>query len=1009
MAIIKCKMCGGDLEIAAGVTVAECEYCGTKQTLPKANDEVVQNLFNRANNLRIKCEFDKAEQIYEKILQENDAESEAHWGIVLCKYGIEYVEDPKTFKRIPTCHRTSYDAVTTDPDYLAAIENADAVQRGIYEAEAKVIDAIQKDTLNIVKNEKPFDVFICYKETDENGKRTVDSTIANDIYYQLTQEGLKVFYAAITLEDKLGQEYEPYIFAALNSAKVMLVIGTKPQYFSAVWVKNEWSRFLKLMKVDRSKLLIPCYKDMDAYDLPEEFAHLQAQDMSKIGFINDLVRGIKKVVTKDDKATSVKETVVVNGGGTSAAPLLKRAVMFLEDGDWAKADDFCEQVLNIDPENAQAYVGKLMAELKVHRQADLVNCADPFDNRNSYKKAVRFASPELRDELEGYVESIKDRNETNRLNGIYNDAEKKYAAANTEAEYKEVAEIFQSISNWKDASKRAANTLAKAEEARKNKIYDEAVRDSKSTEPDVIMSAVPRLESIAGWKDATEIALTCPGLAEEARKQLIYNSSIQKAKMNTIDSYKEAIGIMQEIKGWKDVNSKISEYEACIRDLIEKAEADRRAEAQREKERKAVAAKKKRNIIIASIAAAVCVTVIIVVTTVIIPSSKYSKADKLLSQGSYLEAVEIFKEIPTFKDSQDKIVASAVGLINEGDFDSGIAILEEMDGYGNSEEKINEAKYTIAESLEENGEYASAAMAFGKLGILGYSDSADRSMKLWNKVARRHVISCGGGETLLLMADGTVKQLGYDYDGAEKDTIPQINALKDIISVSVTSYFDFVAVTSDGKAIDRHREEATNVVVACGDDFDNAYLLIDGTVQCTDDDINVSDWENIVDICMSKNHLVGLKADGTVVSSGTKYADEGQCNVSGWTDIVQIACGEDYTLGLKSDGTVVYAGSSYGGINEVTKWADIVSISCDSYAAVGLKKDGTVVGTGASFDEYDPSDNLNVSNWKDIIYVEAGSWHIIGMKSDGTLISTYQHSRADAANVSGIKGVMMPE
>ena len=142
-------------------------------------------------------------------------------------------------------------------------------------------------------------MFLCYKETDENGKRTQDSVIANDIYYQLTQEGLKVFYAAITLEDKLGQEYEPYIFAALNSARVMLVIGTKPQHFTAVWVKNEWSRFLKLMKSNRSKLLIPCYRDMDAYELPEEFAHLQAQDMSKIGFINDIVRGIRKVVGKE--------------------------------------------------------------------------------------------------------------------------------------------------------------------------------------------------------------------------------------------------------------------------------------------------------------------------------------------------------------------------------------------------------------------------------------------------------------------------------------------------------------------------------------------------------------------------------------------------------------------------------------------------------------------------------------------------------------------------------------
>ena len=296
MAIFKCKMCGGTLEINNNEGIVECEYCGTQQTIPTTSDDVITNLYNRANNLRLKGEFDKAAQIYEKIVEKNDSEAEAHWGIVLCKYGIEYVEEPQTMRRIPTCHRTSFDAITKDMDYKAAVDYADGFQQAIYEKEAREIDKIQKDILLIANNEDPFDVFICYKETDENGKRTIDSTIANDIYYQLTEEGFKVFYAAITLEDKLGQEYEPYIFAALNSAKVMLVLGTRIEYFDAVWVKNEWSRFMNFMKTDRSKMLIPCYRDMDAYDLPEEFAHLQAQDMSKIGFINDVVRGIKKVV-----------------------------------------------------------------------------------------------------------------------------------------------------------------------------------------------------------------------------------------------------------------------------------------------------------------------------------------------------------------------------------------------------------------------------------------------------------------------------------------------------------------------------------------------------------------------------------------------------------------------------------------------------------------------------------------------------------------------------------------
>ncbi|MBR7164736.1 MAG: WG repeat-containing protein [Clostridia bacterium] len=408
MAVFKCKMCGGSLEVGEGITVPECDYCGTKQTVPTSKDEAVQGLFNRANLLRMKSEFDKAEQIYEKILQADGTQAEAYWGLILCKFGIEYVEDPKTFKRVPTCHRTSFDAVTSDEDYKSALQYADSTQRALYEAEAKEIDRLQKEILALSQKEEPYDVFICYKETDEGGKRTPDSVIANDIYYQLTREGFKVFYAAITLENKLGSAYEPCIFAALHSAKVMLAVGTKPEYFSAVWVKNEWSRFLKMMKSDRSKTLIPCYRDMDPYELPEEFAHLQAQDMAKIGFINDIVRGIKKILQSDEpKAAAVKEPVVTVGNG-NVAPLLKRAFMFLEDGEWALADEYCEKVLDQDPECSEAYLGKLMAELKVRKREGLKDCAESFDASRHYQKILRFANEDLKNELESYIEQIRD-------------------------------------------------------------------------------------------------------------------------------------------------------------------------------------------------------------------------------------------------------------------------------------------------------------------------------------------------------------------------------------------------------------------------------------------------------------------------------------------------------------------------------------------------------------------------------------------------------------------------
>ena len=480
MSIFKCKMCGGTIEFEQGASVGVCDSCGTKQTLPKTSDDVITNLFNRANNLRLKCEFDKAEQIYEKIVQQDDSEAEAHWGIVLCKYGIEYVEDPKTFQRIPTCHRTLFDAVTADPDYLAAVDYSDAAQQSLYESEARAIDRIQKDILAIVKNEKPFDVFICYKETDKDGKRTQDSVIANDIYYQLTQEGFKVFYAAITLEDKLGQEYEPYIFAALNSSKVMLVIGTKPEYYTAVWVKNEWSRYLKLMKTDRSKLLIPCYRDMDAYYLPEEFAHLQAQDMSKIGFINDIVRGIKKVIIKDENS--------VGSNPTHNNPKIERALLMIEDGEWDKADDLLESVLNADPHNAEAYLAKVFVDFRIYSEKELKNVSEKLDSNSNYKKLLRFGNEELVNRIKKIITidspQNKDVEKVATPSSTISDKEKEdtycYAKrhAGNESAYVNLtraAELLEKIIPYKDSEILAINYRKKAKE-----ISDKALNDFKA-------------------------------------------------------------------------------------------------------------------------------------------------------------------------------------------------------------------------------------------------------------------------------------------------------------------------------------------------------------------------------------------------------------------------------------------------------------------------------------------------------------------------------------------------
>ena len=301
--VFKCKMCGGDIEVVEGSNIAKCLYCKSTMTLPSVDNEKLLNLYNRANNLRLSNEFDKAYGVYETILEIDENQLEAHWGLILCRYGVEYVDDPKTKKKMITCHRTKYESVLTDPDYKIIISKAYGDALNIYKEEAKTISNIQKKALEISNNEEDYDIFICYKEGDINGDRTPDSVIAQDIYNKLTDLNYKVFFARITLADKLGEEYEPYIFSALNSSKVMLVVGTNTDNLNSVWVKNEWSRYLDLIKNKKKKVLIPVYSKMDAYELPEEFSMLQALCIDKVGSMQDLITAVGKIINK--KSTDI--------------------------------------------------------------------------------------------------------------------------------------------------------------------------------------------------------------------------------------------------------------------------------------------------------------------------------------------------------------------------------------------------------------------------------------------------------------------------------------------------------------------------------------------------------------------------------------------------------------------------------------------------------------------------------------------------------------------------------
>ena len=662
MATFKCKMCGGDLDPKEGEAVVTCPFCGTKQTIASNDSEKKTNLFNRANALRLRNEFDKALLAYQAILAEFPDEAEAYWGIVLCRYGIEYVDDPATKKKKPTMHRASFESIVQDVDYKNALAKADVVARQEYQVEAEEIAAIQKNILAISQKEDPFDVFICYKESDDSGKRTKDSVLAQQIYDELTEKGYKVFFSRVTLEKKIGVLYEPYIFAALNSAKIMLVVGTKAEYFNAVWVKNEWSRFISLMSSHGDRYLIPCYGEMNAYDLPEEMLNFQAQDLSKLGFMQDLLRGIDKLMGRDAPKVETKEKTTIIQSDVNIPSLLKRSEILIGDGNYEKADSLLEKILDNDPTNSQAYLYKLLEDLQLRQVNDLEAQSKPLDDQNNFQKAYQFGDSEQKKRLDALNQAIKDRIEEERLNGLYTSA----LALKEAKRWADAEKSFSDIAGYRDAKEQAEECVKLGTQD----VYNRAVELKNSGEYD---QAIDLFTKVLTFQDSEDQIEECEKEKEEARKEGIYQAAVIAHEIRPyfdMDALTDSIGKLKGISGYKDADALAAKYQKIIDDytIERKKQAEEAANAAKLK-------KAKRNrflrIFIPSLLG--FVGILLFVFLWLTPTIKVNKAVSTINSGDYDTALQQLDGTGSFGDTENlKQMCYAGKAFKSLDYETGI-------------------------------------------------------------------------------------------------------------------------------------------------------------------------------------------------------------------------------------------------------------------------------------------------------------------------------------------------
>ncbi len=397
----KCPTCGGRLDWSEsqladdGLRYVECPRCHNKYSDGSGKwTPEIQSILTHATSKYRQGEFEDAIEDLEVAIETAPNCYEAYWYSLLAKNGIIYEKD-NGFK--PTCNRANFDSFYEQSDYKKAMKYAPEHMKKFYKEQADVVEAIRKEIIELVEKEEPYDIFLSFKKTEiGSGDRTQDSMYANNIYNDLSKR-YKVFYSEKSL--KAGTNFEPTIFRALQSAKVFILVCSKAEYANAVWVKNEWSRYLRMMKdgLKKPETITIVHPDEFPSGMPVKLARIQGikyndrnydkrmedfivRSFAKYPSANNIVRktfsnvknfGPKKVMDASlqiqrkefvGKKVDVKEDAIIN-----------QVKIWLEQSNFSAATQFCKGVLQKNEYSSAAKLYLIYADEGICNDAQYVD------------------------------------------------------------------------------------------------------------------------------------------------------------------------------------------------------------------------------------------------------------------------------------------------------------------------------------------------------------------------------------------------------------------------------------------------------------------------------------------------------------------------------------------------------------------------------------------------------------------------------------------------------------
>lgn len=317
----------------------------------------------------------------------------------------------------------------------------------------------------------------------------------------------------------------------------------------------------------------------------------------------------------------------------------------------------------------------------------------------------------------------------------------------------------------------------------------------------------------------------------------------------------------------------------------------------------------------------------------------------------------------------------ACSCFENEDYEQAIAYFADIRDYEDSEQYLEICidrlkRLERSNTLEAGIRFSCGVTQEGTVYFSGHRESGTEELALWKDIIS---ISVMDEIVVGLKKDGQVVTAGQPLD-YHLDT----SMWRDIIDVSVGRSY-IVGLKTDGTLVVDGRNdygqlntERWNNIVAITtswghtvglDETGKIYIAGFGSdAQLSQVNADIENWKDIVSISagggvLEDGHTVALKRNGNVAALDNNT--RGQCNVESWTNIVAISAGAFHTVGLKSDGTVVTTRNEDK--QAISEWADIVAISAGFEYTLGLKADGNVVGVG-----YYMQGQREIENWHDI-------------------------------------------